>query len=86
MKNKKREYVSEKEYVLYLPQGSVASNGFVKELIGTDGKSTPSLVPLIADATRLTSVEANRIAVDFQKKDGRYPFKLKICDYKDLKF
>lgn len=81
--NAKREYVSEKEYVVYVPQSSGTYHGFLKDIEGT-----MKLQESICDATRFTSVEANRELVKFQKNDslGRYPFKLKICEYKNMTF
>lgn len=79
----KREYNSEKEYVVYVPQSSGTYHGFLKDMDGS-----MELQHSICDATRFTSVEANRELVKFQKTDSlrRYPFKLKICEYKNITF
>ena len=79
--NKKREYVSEKEYVLYLSKGSEYPDGFVSVK-----DSDLVLSEKISDATRMTSVEANRYAIEYHKRNERYPFKLKITNYKNLAF
>ena len=79
--NHKRGYVSDKEYVLYLAKGSEFPDGFI-----SIKDSDLVLTEKIASATRMTSVEANRYAMEYHKKTDRYPFKLKITNYKNLAF
>lgn len=67
-----KHYRKERDFVLYDPE----SKGFVGE-----GGSAADFF----GATRFTAIEANRMmAMRFNEK-GRFPVKMRICDYRGIK-
>lgn len=90
--NGKRKYVSNKDFVLYLTKGSDEPSGFIclKKIKSTEETENQQfeivLTEKLGEATRLSSVESNRIAMEYQKNTDRYPFKLKIVNYGECVF
>ena len=76
--NTKREYIADKEYVLFSPDK--IKLGFIKIVDGVFNLTMDFL-----DATKFTSTESNRFGVKFFNEQKIVPNKFKICDCKKIK-
>lgn len=67
-----KHYRKERDFVLY----DAENRGFVG-----DGGAAVGFF----EATRLTAVEANRMMASRFNESGRFPVKMRICDYRGIK-